>query len=210
MPNVDGLTDRTRIEAWAGETRVNLMRLAALLAFFGHHLINYYLIRDDPSLDRRFHLTVSVLVMAWFCEVLVLYVCLANRWVPPYLKYCVTAWDLLLVTLLLILLGDARSWLATLYFLVIAAAPLRHSLPLVYLSTLGSMAAYVFFLGYVKYWLDLPADERLPRSTQVIFLLALGGCGLLAGQSVRQTRRLVAGYPVVVEEEQEREPCQIG
>jgi hypothetical protein len=93
---------------------------------------------------------------------------------------------------------DARTWLATLYVLVIAAAPLRLSLPLVYVATLGSMAAYGFFLGYVKYQLAL--EERLARPNQVIFALVLGATGILAGQMVRQARRLAAGYPVTIEE----------
>jgi hypothetical protein len=97
--------------------------------------------------------------------------------------------------------GDARSMLAVLYFLVIVAAPLRLSLPLVWLATLGAMAGYAFFLGYVRWRLELPSEQRLSRPQQVVFVLALGAAGLLAGQFVRQCRRLVYGTPVPVEEE---------
>lgn len=197
-----------RIEEWAGETRVNLVRLAALLVFYAHHLYNVYF-GDDPSVAGPFHLAVTALVLAWSGEVVVLYLCLARRWVPPWLKYAATAADLVLATSLLMVVAgvthDAQSWLATLYVLVIAAAPLRLSLPLIYFTTLGSMAAYGFFLGYVKYWLVL--EQRLSRPNQVIFALVLGAAGILAGQMVRQARRLTAGYPVTVEEPADTEPC---
>src|SRR5262245_37440921 len=188
--------DAQRIEGWAGEIRVNLIRLAALLIFYGHHLVNVFLIQDDPSARGDYHAAVTALVLAWAVAILVVHLCLSRRWVPPALKYATTAWDLFLLTTLLLFGGDARSTLALLYFLVIAAAALRLSLPLVYAATLGAMACYAFFLGYVKFWLELPPKERLPRPQQIIFLLALGAAGIVAGQMVRQARRLVQGYPV--------------
>jgi hypothetical protein len=192
--------DARRIEAWAGEVRVNLIRLAAIVAFYGHHLVNVYLFRDDLEIAGRFHASVTALVLAWAAEVLVLHLCLTRRWLPPALPWLALAWDTLLVTALLMLTRDPRTWLAVLYMLVIASAALRLSLPLIYGATLGSMAAYLFFLGYVKYWLEVPDGQRLSRPNQVIFVLALGAAGLLAGQMVRQARRLVQGYPVTVEE----------
>jgi hypothetical protein len=197
-----------RIEAWAGETRVNLIRLAAIVAFYGHHLVNVYILRDDPTVAGSYHLAVTALTLAWASAVVVIHFCLARRWLPPALPYAVTAWDIVLVTALLVLTRDPFTALAALYFLVIAAAPLRLSLGVVYAATLGSMAAYAFFLGYVKYGLEVPDGRRLSRPNQIIFLLALGGAGLLAGQMVRQAARLARGYPVVIDEARDAEPCR--
>jgi hypothetical protein len=193
--------DAQRLEGWAGEVRVNLIRLAALVVFYGHHLLNVYFFQDE-SARGAYHAAVTALVLAWSAEVVGLYFSLARRWVPPVLKYAATAWDTLMITALLVLGRDPGSMLAVLYFLVIAAAVLRLSLPLVYAATLGTMAAYAFFLGYLKFWLDLPAPQRLAPPQQVIFLLALGAAGILAGQMVRQARRLVQGYPVSVADEE--------
>lgn len=190
-----------RLEGFAGEARVNLIRLVALVAFYGHHLINVFLIRDNPSLQGAYHTVVTSLVLAWALAVLVIHYCLMRRWVPPALKYVVTVWDILLITTLLMIGGDGRSMLAVLFFLVIVAAPLRISLPLVWMATLGTMAGYAFFLGYVRWRLELPPDQRLSRPQQMVFVLALGAAGLLAGQFVRQCRRLVRGSPVPAEEE---------
>jgi hypothetical protein len=178
---------------WAGEVRVNLVRLVALTVFYGYHLINVYAYPDDPSVAGRYHRMITLLVLAWGCGALALHYCLTNRWTPPALKYVATACDTLLITAALMLGRDPRSTLSVLYFLVVAAAALRLSLPLVYTATAANMAAYAFFLGYVKYRLQLPDDQRLPRPQQVIFLLALAVLGLLVGQVVRQTRQLVQG-----------------
>ena len=208
MASDDLWEDTRRIEAWAGEVRVNLIRLAAIIAFYGNHLVQVYLLRDDPAVDRSFHITVTALALAWAMAVLALHICLSRRYVPPALKYVAVSWDIIMVTALLIVTGTPRSPLAVLYFLLIASAPLRLHLRLVYLASLGSMAAYVLFLGYYKYFMVgveryAKDPERLSRTNQAIFVLALGAAGLLAGQMVRQTRRLLQGYPVAVEDTRE-------
>jgi hypothetical protein len=83
---------------WDGEVRVNLVRLAALAVFYGHHLTNVYWFQDDPSLTARYHRTITLLVLAWGCGALALHFCLLHRWTPPALKYVATACDTLLIT----------------------------------------------------------------------------------------------------------------
>lgn len=207
--------DARRLEAWAGETRVNLIRAAALIGFYGYHLLNVYLI--DQSLSGAYNLKVTSIVLAWTLAVGALYVCLSRRWVPPALKYVATFWDLALITALLLVDKNAgpHSPLTFLYFLVIAASPLRLSLRLVVTSTLGAMTAatlmmgfYVFVLigpdesGQFLYYKNAKAVVEL-RTAEIIFLLSLGAAGLFAGQVVRQAQRLVQGYPVTVEDKKE-------
>jgi hypothetical protein len=197
------LAGAEHIESWAGEVRVNLVRLAALVGFYGYHLLNGYLSTGDPAFSATFHLAATALAMVWTAGVAVLYLALSRRWAPPALKYAVTVWDLVLLTTLVALAGDPRSPLVVLYFLVIVAAALRMSLPLVYVATLGSIAAYAFLLahhawyvvGSVRYYAN--PGLQIPRTQEAIFVLALGGAGVLTGQVVRQARRLVLGYPVV-------------
>lgn len=190
--------DVQRLEAWAGEVRVNFFRLAAVVAFYGHHLVQVFVTGGDDSLTGAYHMAVTILVLIWAATVVVLHVCLSRRFVPPALKYVATAWDLMLVTAVLAVGCDPKSMLTVLYFLVIGAAVLRLSLPLVYAATLGAMAAYLVYLGYLRFVLELPATERLSRPQQIIMVLALGGAGILAGQAVRQMRRIVSGYPIRV------------
>jgi len=209
--------DARRLEAWAGEVRVNLIRSAALVLFYGNHLLNVYLYKDDPNLQgeagARYHAGITTIVLAWAIGILVLHTCLTRRWMPPALMYVSTAWDLLLISALIVLSPDGpRSPLMLLYFVVVAAAPLRLSLRLVYVTTLGALAAALIVLGQyvfirvgsvVYYDPERGLPYRIPRVTEVIFLLTLGTVGLLAGQMVRQARRLVRGYPVRVEDGKE-------
>ncbi len=191
-------SDARRLEARAAEFRINVIRLVAIAGFYGYHLLDAYVLRDDPALRGRYHLVVSALAFSWAVGALALHAYLVHRWAPALLKYVATAWDLVLITAVLTAGRDAASSLAVLYFIVVAAAALRLSLSLVYASTIGAMAAFLGFHGYLRYVLGLPAEHRLPQAQQVIFLLALGVAGLLAGQVVRQARRLVRGHAVEV------------
>src|SRR5262245_42835622 len=120
MRNDGAWSDAQRIESWAGEVRVNLVRLAALLVFYGHHLLNWYVL-DDRSITLAFHNAVTALFFAWAGEVTVLHIWLSRRWVPAWLKYAATACDIVLVTVLLVISRDPHSMLVVLYFLVIMA-----------------------------------------------------------------------------------------
>jgi hypothetical protein len=198
--------DARRPEAWAGEIRVNLIRVIALVVFYAYHLLNAYLLSDDPSLRGAYTTAVTAVVLAWAVGVCALHLSLTRRWVPPALSYVATFGDLALIAALLIAGGEGpRGPLTLLYFIVVAASPLRLSLRLVAAATLGAVASaavvlghFVFFkVGTAAYY-AADSTVRIPRSQEVIFVLVLGACGLLAGQSVRQARRLVAGYPVAV------------
>lgn len=199
-PNLDA-----GVEGWAGEVRLNLVRLAALIAFYATHLVTVCLSRENPDLAGAYHVKVTALVMVWTIGAVVLYLSLSRRSTPPALKYVVTAWDTLLITTLVVLAGGPKSPLLILYFLVIAAAPLRLSLRLVYAATLCAVAGYLFLLGhhafyrigYESYYST--STERIPRTHEAIFLIGLLTCGVLAGQVVRQTRRLTQGLSVATD-----------
>lgn len=187
------LSATTRIEAWAGEVRVNLIRLAALAVFYGYHVLNVFVISDAPALRGRFHQTVSLVIFVWAAGAVLLHVVLARRIMRPALPLTVIAWDIVMVTALLCVCENPRSMIVTAWFLIIASSSLRFSLPPVYLSVFGSLLGYLVFLGHSRYVLQLPIELRVPRTNQIVFALALVVAGLLAGQSVRQARRIAAG-----------------
>lgn len=187
--------DARRIEAWAGEIRVNLLRVAAILAFYGHHLLNVYFFQDIGAAGT-YHASVTALAIAWSAGAMLLHFALSRRWVPPPLMAAAVTWDLLLVTVLLILSGGPKSPLTFLYLLVVASSALRLSLPLVWGATLGAIAGYIVVLGHARFY---QPDWQIPRTAQAIFILGLAVAGLLAGQMVRQARRLVRGYPITLQ-----------
>jgi len=203
-PTSDRWDQVRRVEEWAGEVRVNLIRLAGIVLFYGRHLVEYLLAAPDSPVRGVYHLRVTWVAGAWAAAVVLVRYQLARRVVPPWLKYATTAWDLFLVTLLCTLAGGPRSPLMLLLFLVVAMAPLRLSLRLVYATTAGAILAYLAVLaiyawgkvGYEKYYAT--PELRIPRSEEAIHVLALLVAGLLAGQVVRQARRIAGGYAVSV------------
>jgi hypothetical protein len=210
---MDRWDDARRLEAWAGEMRVNLIRTVSLVAFYGYHLLNLAFFSPGLRNESAYNLAVAIVVLGWLAAIGALHFCLTRRFVPPALKYVATFWDLALITALLITSPDGpHSSLVLLYFPVVAASSLRLSLRLVVATTIGAMAAALLQLGHYVF-LRVGASEyykvavgsgyRVDRISEVIFFMALGATGLMAGQCVRQARRLVAGYPVTVIEPEE-------
>ena len=196
-----------RIESWAGEIRVNRLRLAAIIVFYVRFLIDFYVNRGNRASLGKYYLFVTLIVLAWAALVLWLHWALSQRRMGEKLKYISVIWDLAMVTLLGIVARTPQTPLMLLYFIVIASAPLRLSLRLVWVATLGAMVGYASVLAYYAWWLigwdkyySTP-ELRIPRSTEVIWLLAMGVAGLLAGQVVRQMRRISAGYAVAMGQE---------
>jgi len=198
-----------RLEGWAGEMRVNAVRVAALIVFYAQHLLNFYVLKE--GMTPEFHTAVTALVLCWSAEALICQLCLTKRWVPRWLKYATTIWDLVMVTALVILSRDPRSPLTLLYFLVIASVPPRLNLRLVYVATIGAATGYLIALGYYVYLVvgigEYYKDRalRIPRSAELIMLLSLATAGFLAGQAIRQMRRLVFGHAVTIESTAEAE-----
>jgi hypothetical protein len=193
-----------RIESWAGEIRVNRLRLAAIIIFYVRHLIDVYVNPLNRQFTGRYHLLVTVIVLAWTAQVLWLHWALSQRRMGEKLKYIAVIWDLVMVTMLGIVAKTPQTPLMLLYFIVIASAPLRLSLRLVWVATLGAMAGYAIVLAYYAWWVIgfdkyyATPELRIPRSVEAIWILAIGVAGLLAGQVVRQMRRLSGGYPVAM------------
>ena len=200
----DGWEHVRRLEEWAGEVRVNLIRLVGVVLFYGRHLVEYLLAAPDAPVRGPYHLRVTWVAAAWAAEVLLVRYALGRRVVPWWLKYATTAWDLFLVTVLCTFAGGPRSPLVLLLFLVVAMSPLRLSLRLVYATTAGAILSYLSLLafyawakvGYEKYYAT--PELRIPRSEEATWALALLVAGLLAGQAVRQARRIAGGSPVSV------------
>ncbi len=174
-----------RLEGWAGELRVNLIRLVSIAAFYGHHLFNQVVLKQE--FPPRYTLAVTAVAVVWTLGALGLHFALSAVWMPVLLRYGAVFFDLVMVTTLLIVADGPRSPLVVLLFLVIATTPLRLDLRLVRTAALLSMLAYAVVCGYAKW---KRPEWQVPRRQQVMIVLALGAAGLLAGQAVRQARRL--------------------
>jgi len=206
-PQGEDWLDARRVEAWAGELRVNLIRLTAIALFYGRHLVEYWLADADAKGRGVYHARVTFVCAAWFGVALALHIVLTRRRMPWWLSYASVAWDAAMITILCTLTADARTPLVLLFFVLIATAPLRLDLRLVYLATAGAIIGYLaqlaiyawYVVGYSKYYAT--PELRIPRSHEAIVVLAMLVTGLLAGQCVRQARRLAMRYPVTIASE---------
>ncbi len=191
-----------RWEEFEGEGRANLLRLIGLTAFYTIELVNYHglhlgFLQLPQVVDRPFHLAITVLCVAWAMLALAVLLCRRQGIFPRWLKYLSTGADLLLLTSVLTLADGPRSPLVVAYFLFIALASLRFSLPLIWFATAGAVVGYVFLLGFAR-WGEIPGwpkgDMTVPRYAQVIFATALLLTGVVLGQVIRRVRRLADNY----------------
>ena len=191
----------TRWQEFEGEARANLLRIVGIGSFYIIELLNYYGLRlgflelaPVAGVDRRFHLTISLLAAAWTLVSLGIMVCLRARIFPAALKFVSTGCDVVFLSCMLMAADGPKSPLVVGYFLVLTLAALRFSLPLVWFATLASMGGYLWLLGYVKWWANPARGLRIERYQQLILLLALALTGVVLGQIVRRVRRLAEDY----------------
>jgi hypothetical protein len=188
----------SRWQEYAGEARANLLRIAGIGAFYVIELANYYGLRLGPlempaAVDLQFHQAVTALAVAWILVALATLLCLRAQIFPGWLKYATTAADIVLLTTILTVADGPRSPLVVGYFLVITLSTLRFQLRLVWCSTLGSMAGYLFLAGYAR-WFAADRDLSVPRYSQLIMLLALALTGVVLGQVIRRVRAMAEDF----------------
>lgn len=192
-----------RWEEFEGEGRTNLLRIAAIGAFYSVELVNYHLLHTPDAAFTAYHQKVTALAVAWTMVSLAILLCLRRQFFPAALKYASTAADLLLLTALASVEpegGAARvgpfSPLVGVYFLIIALAALRFSLGLVWFSTLGAMVGYLALVGWADMkdsrWFD--EKHAVPPVVTLLTLVALGMTGIVIGQVVRRVRRMAEEY----------------
>jgi hypothetical protein len=180
-------TAAQRFETWAGEVRVNLVRLAAIAALYGHHLFNRFVLKLE--IPRPYHLAVTGIAAAWTLGALALHAALGRRWNPPWLRFSAVAFDAIMIASVLLVSDGPRGPFFMLLFLLIATAGLRLDLRLVWTAATLAILVYALACGHDRWIRKLPDPVRVPRSHQVIVMIGLACGGLLSGQAVRQARR---------------------
>ncbi len=185
-----------RIREYEGEGRANLLRVAGIAAFYIVELMNYRGLRlggfaMPRVVDRPFHLAVTSVAVAWTMLGLAVQLCLSRRIFPAFLKFVSTGGDVLLMTCVLMVSNGPKSPLIVGYFLILALAALRFSLPLIWVATGGGMLGYLVLLGHAKWYAP---EQTVPRYHEVMFLLALGLTGITLGQVLRRVRRMAEEY----------------
>jgi hypothetical protein len=199
-----------RWQQFEGESRANLLRIAAVGTFYLIHLWDYYsgqgkladvgflqLSKAGP-VDQEFHVMVTLLALAWILLAATVLMCLRASFFPKWLPIASTVADVLFLTSILGISAGPRSPLVVGYFLVIVLAALRFDLRLVRVVTVASMVGYIALLGLAKwperFGLDPIIERQVPRYQQLMFLAVLALTGIFLGQMIRRVRHMADDY----------------
>src|SRR5690349_17827456 len=79
--------DARRPESWAGELRVNLVRLVAIVLFYGRHLVEFYMAAPAAPVRGVYHVRVTVNVLTWAAMAVALHLLLSRRRLPEPLPF---------------------------------------------------------------------------------------------------------------------------
>ena len=182
-------TAAQRVETWAGELRLNVIRVAGIAAFYGHHLFNQMVLHQE--FPPRYTMAVTAVAVVWAAGALAVHVALSSLWMPSALRFLTVGFDALMATSLLLISDGPRSPLVIVLFLLIATAPLRLDLRVVWTAAILALLSYAFVCGHAKW---VRPENQVPRRQEVVTALGLALAGFLAGQAVRQARRFARDY----------------
>jgi hypothetical protein len=134
---------------------------------------------------------VTSLAVGWTLVGLIVLYCQSHHYFPRGMKFTSTGLDVIFLTFVLAAASGPQSPLVVGYFLLIALAALRFHLPLVWFTTISSMAGYIVLSGYAKWYAP---QARVPRYHQLIMLLAMVLLGITVGQVIRRVRGIAVDY----------------
>lgn len=205
-PAADRWAAARRLRQYEAEIRVNLVRIAAVGAFYLVHLLHHFAasgkhawlgflgLEGGAWLTPQLHLAVTCIVLAWVMAALVVQQLLQAGLFPRWLMYASTGADLCFLTAILTLSSGAASPLIAGYFLIIIMSGLRFDVRLVRLTTCGAICGYAFLLGAARWPMGLTAINTLPvvpRYQELMVVAALLLAGVVVGQWLWHVRKLV-------------------
>jgi hypothetical protein len=183
----------SRWQEFDGEMRSALLRAALVIVFYAVQLIHYFGLEQVSEAEKGLHRAITFSTVGWLVISMGVFIALRGGFMPAWLKYVVTAVDLLLVTLLAWIGHGAASPLVATYFLIIALAGIRFRIGLIWFTTLGAMIGYLVLVGTTDAsWFD--RDHQTPVLTQAITLCSLASTGIVVGQMIRSGRSMTRTF----------------
>jgi hypothetical protein len=186
----------SRLEAFRGEERANLLRLSGVALVYGVEVAHRHGLAlaalpfpIDP--DGVLHERLTWVVLAWALVAAGVLVALRSRVFPRWLPYATTGADVALATTVLALGDGPASPLVLVYFPVLALAALRFEPWLVHFATSATMLAY---LGLTLVTERLRPELAVARLESIPLVLSLALVGLALGYVVHVARRVAAEY----------------
>ncbi len=197
-----------RWRQYEAEMRVNTLRLMSVLLFFIIHLVHYYSannrfpwlaflqMSEGVTIDKNSHYGITAIVVAWVMWAAIVHTCLTGRIFPLWLPYLSVGFDALFLTSMLVLARGAVSPIVAGYFLIIMMAGLRLELRLIWFATTAAVIGYLFVLGCTRWPFGILIDHPLPavpRYHQIMVVCSILLSGLIVGQIIQLTKKLIEG-----------------
>lgn len=211
MPFRETRWETVRLERqFDAELRTNVVRIAAVGLLYTLHLIHHFSaggrhawlgflrLDDAAALPEPVHDALTAIALAWAMLAVMIHLALQSRIFPRGLMYASTFADVVLLTAVLVFTSGASSPLVAVYFLIIMMAGLRLQLSLIWFTTLSTILGYLCVVGCQSVGVGsqiLAQSPAVPRYHQAMFVAALGLAGVVAGQSIRNVRRLFDAPP---------------
>jgi hypothetical protein len=185
-----------RWQAYRGEQRANLLRMLAILVFYGIHLYSAY---RAGVVTGGLHRAITSVVIAWSLVVLLVFFCLHRRYFPSWLKYVSTVLDVILLSWIATLGAGPSSPVIVVYFVIIVLAAVRIRLRLVWCAAAACIVGYLFVAATA--WNDWWGNGQfLVGQEEVAMVVAgLAATGVIVGQVVRCAREMTIDYASQVE-----------
>ena len=194
-----------RWQEYDGELRACLIRVLAVVLFYGIFLTQYRTLATQEG-GSLLHQRVTAIALAWLLLSLGTVLSLLARMLPAWLKYLTTMIDVVLLTTLCWIGHGPNSPMVLGYFLILSMAALRFRIGLIALATLASIAGYMALVGSRDgAWLD--SDHTTPVLQQSITIASLVCVGWVLGQCIHVARRVAMSYQVRTADEEPAGPC---
>ncbi|MBM4003655.1 MAG: hypothetical protein FJ295_10265 [Planctomycetes bacterium] len=196
----------SRWRQYEAELRVNLLRICAVGAFYGIHLLHraasdgrfdwlrFLQLDEGPALAAPLHLAVTAIAAGWLAMAWLVHALLRDQVFPRWMPLVSMSLDVVFLTATLVLANGARSPLVLGYFLILAMTGLRMNLLLVRMATGIAIGGYLMVLGCTRWPMGLLKELNLPsvpRYQQLMVVAGIALTGIVVGQWVRHVRKVV-------------------
>ncbi|MCB9678261.1 MAG: hypothetical protein H6737_24380 [Alphaproteobacteria bacterium] len=193
-----------RLFGLEGETRLNLLRLVGIAVFYAVHLVNRYLVgmSTGASIDFMgmnlpvFDTAATALALAWAWMAGAVLIAVRSPLPQRAISVGTTLADAaFLMTLILLGNGPSSPMILALLLLVVASG-LRGDREIVWLATVGSLAAYGASVGFGLY---VRPDLMVPRHHILVVSSSLVLAGVVTDFTLASFWRAVQGHGAILD-----------
>ena len=175
----------------AAELRVAVIRLAAIMTFFGIHLYAYMSTDAASDAYQLFHQRLSFICVVWCMVSIAVFIGARFQTLPQWVKYLTVGCDLLFLTSIALLDYGGNSYEVILYPLIVATCTLRFSNQLICYGTALATICFLLLVGKTdSVWFD--SHHVVPIVNTLMTIACVFFTGVVGWQVVNSVRRLIA------------------